>query len=177
MDIRVTVGGVEAVVTVRDAAEAASLLSQLAAIKPESQRSIPVAQTTPFALTDDSQAIAVKGNQYSQDSVRNALLGMKGKPVARFLVALLGHPNGATDDVVKDALKLGDDQHLGPQVSNVSKVCKKYGIPKESIVISQSKRLSDGTNKYRFKLTEQAARIIRSIDNFDDVVDFDEAMT
>jgi hypothetical protein len=177
MDIRVTVGGVEAVVTVRDAAEAASLLSQLAAVKTQPAPSNTVADNPQERTRSVNLDTYLDDHPYAESNVRNALMAMKGKPVSKFLAALLNYPSGATDTVLKEALNLGEDQHLGPQVSNVSKACKKYSLDKEAIVLSQSKRLSDGSMKYRFKLTDQAARLIRSIDKFSEVVDFDEAMT
>src|SRR5262245_29164955 len=131
MDIRVTVGGVEAVVTVRDAAEAASLLSQLAAMKPQVDGGNVGAPARTRSVDLDGSGRHQAERPQEESNVKNALLGMKGKPVAAFLHALLDFPGGVTDDVVKKALKLGSDQHLGPQVSNVSKICKKFGIEKE----------------------------------------------
>src|SRR5687768_14752344 len=103
MDIRVTVGGVEAVVTVQDATEAATLLATLANMKsgnghvpapPVLSGSSLIRQRATEAMQSAGDESTETPSTYNDSDVRAALLGMKGKPVAKFLAALLDYPSG-----------------------------------------------------------------------------------
>ena len=183
MEIRFKIAGIEAVVNVKDAMEASNYFASLAGVSAErinngsSQSNIKSQENgAPLPLlTSAVGPIKVEPTTYQDAPVRKVLQRIRGNPSSKLLLALTKSPNGVKDVVLKEILDLGDDDRsIGPAMANISKQCKKVGIPLEAIVRKSVKRGTGGKMHYKYRISEQAASIIRSIENFTEPAEFPE---
>jgi len=163
MDVKVTVGGIEAVVTVADAHEAARLLSSLSNLS----SAVPVANTssTP-GLPVRADTTIQTAEKVDMLNLENMLKDLRGTRAARLLSKLAEAPSGLRDDEIRVILGLDADANFGPTISTISKACVRHGIPKEHVFHSAQRRRPDKKIEYLFKISEHAATIISEIPDY-----------
>lgn len=175
MDLKVSFGGIDATVTVKDAAEAISFLKSLSAAQSsnDSSPSTPVQQSE----TSDTQLSPDDGPQVPAEQLRDAIQSLSGSAAAQVLAAIDSYEKGCQDSVLRAKLKekyQWESDKLGPIMSNISKACKRADIPATAILTRASKRLGKGKVAYFFRVTPEASKVIRSIPKFDQAADASE---
>jgi len=93
------------------------------------------------------------------------------------LLAVIVHYDKGVDDqsVRRDLNALYGwplNLNLGPLISNVTKQSKRVGVDVDAILERRAKRLPNGKVSYYFRIPEAAARVIKSIPDFDKEVQF-----
>lgn len=160
MDVKVNVGGVDAVVSVSNADEAVALLASIA------RANIPSSSTN--APPDATSSGGHPQDDHSQDeAICEALRLIKGNPSAKLLLELsMSEQEWTADQVLKDNLGIPDDQNLGPALSHLSKCCKKAGVDKASIFGRKMRRGRKGKQFYWYSITPAAKRLVKTFEDF-----------
>ena len=104
-------------------------------------------------------------------SLRRALMYMKGQQISKALQELANSPTGCLDQHLKQSL---DVENLAPVFSHLAKVCSKLKVPKEVILVRKTRRGRNGQMRYHYSVTEQARRLILSIEDFDKINESDD---
>jgi len=153
MDVKVTINGVDVVVTASNAAEAAEFVrSMLGEASPK---------TTAGSF---SSSIAVQAD-VQNDAVDLVLRDIKGNPSARFLLAMSKHPGGCWDSAIRQEGGIGD-RSLAPLASHVSKVCNRHGLSMDRIYTKKVKRIKDGKMTYFFTMKPEIIGKIQRLSDF-----------
>jgi len=182
MDIKLTIGGIEATVTVKDAQEAFAFLSQFSnGNAPRLVTPAPapvVAQEAVEQVNDEPEADGAVEHA-DPASIRNALLRIRGTYAAKLLEAISRHPEGVIDVRLKAELAEAEDRNWGPIIAQISKACKRFEVPMEAVLRRRVGRRGAGPDRkqvYHYRVTDEARDIMRAIQNFgvvDDMVDMD----
>lgn len=174
MEVRVMIGTHEATVTVANEDEAVSFLAKLSLrldgdLRLQQHASAPaIMATTPAADSTDGSA--------DEDSIRKALMLMRGKPSGRLLQMIAATEEGCTDLVVKKEMSDGAggrEYNLGPVFAHLSRCCKKFNVDKSAVLYKKAKRLRRGKMSYFYRVTDVAARLIRETPDFNEEPDWD----
>lgn len=159
MDVKVDFENMQIIVSYQDANELGKLMAKLGEFNPSSAPS-PKNNVVNNEKTKDSDN--------STDELKYALSLLRGSRSASFVQLLAENLQGLTDSSVKEGLKMSSKQNLGPIIAHISKCCNKAGIPRESIYIQKSKKGRDKKMAYFYQLTDEAAEIVRNIENFEE---------
>lgn len=174
MEVKVKVDGVEATVTVKDAAEAVSLLRSIASAAANGQ-SVPEQRSRGVRFTDDDLP-SVPEPRADDRKVREALSHLAGSEAAKMLKVISEFPSGCHDTKLRERMQerydWDDDTSLGPIMSNVSKACKRAGISTEEVLTRMKKRLGKGKIAYFYRVTEPAVSFIQANPQFDQTHQF-----
>lgn len=180
MDVRVTIGGIEATITVANAGEAAALLQSLSADK---QPAAPLPPPTPppaASHLSDGPGSTMPLRDYSDDaveaftesSIRGVLDRLHGSNAAKILKAVAESPNGLMDSQIRAKCSFASDVNFGPIMSHLSKACKRESLPVHAILDVKKRRLAGKRMQYHYRATKQAAAMIRAIPDFDKQPEF-----
>lgn len=159
VDVKINYRGVEATFTVASNADAITLVKDFAADK------VPSAESTPDAAGSHEIAATPDG------VVRAILMGLRGSRASKVLSLMSGSETGLSDTRLRDALG-GEDAKFGPIFANVSKVCKRENSTSAALFSVAKKRGQNGKIHYLYRMTQQAARMLKTIPDFDKVPDF-----
>jgi len=160
MDVKVNFGGVEAVITVADAHEAATLLSSLSNQKTSVLPPAPVRQVVPTTAIPSASKIDLL-------ALETTLRDLQGTRAAPLLSALSKSREGLSDAEIRNLLGLEAKANFGPAISTVSKACVRHRVLKEHVILSAQRRMPDKKIEYLYKITPEAADIVKSIPDFD----------
>jgi hypothetical protein len=176
MELKITVNGVQATLTVKDATEAVSVLSLLGANSGERQPS--VSNETSHAIVPVDEVLPTPIVTVDASQMREALLHIQGTDSARILKTITANHNGCTDAILRQQMLenygTSENASWGPLFSNISKACKKFNVPLEAVLLRKSKRAPKGKFRYFYRVTEEARRLIDSIRDFDKSPEFDD---
>lgn len=182
MEVRVKIGTTEAIVTVANADEAISFLEKLSlrlGAASDGPRVAPLVdvggrlEETPSG-TGPGDSVAV-----DEDSIRQALLLMRGKKSGQILQVIAKSENGCSDLTLKREVSggtVGSELNLGAAFAHLSKSCKKFGVDKAAVFHKKSKRGPKGKMSYFYRITDVAARLIGEIPNFDEEPEWDDGL-
>lgn len=178
MELKLKIGDLETVFTVESDADIARLKSVVDVL-----RNLDTPE--PESCEDNEQEASLKANSTEEEpktpkveknesdvQVEKALRYLKGNPSAQLLKIVSRHPDGCTDIAIKKSEEFGEEVNLGPILSHVTKCCKKAGINREAILDRRTKRMGRGRVLYLYRLTDQAMRIMDTIEDFDKIEKF-----
>ncbi len=159
MEVEINIGGMAAKVTVRDAAEAVSFLSSMAANR-ESVKHVhaPVTPGTPVMAVQHSAPPAM------DVALRDAIERLRGTTTAKVVACLAKESTGMSDDEIRDTIEQ-PELNLGPIFATLTKACARSGINNSDMYTKNQSR-SGGMNVYHYRLTQLAIRAVESIPGF-----------
>ena len=165
MDVTIRSGDVEMTLEVEDKKEAVALFAEIARLNAASNGA-PIAATQ---KDSEAKETVAANATVSEDSIRKALLQMKGKASGQILLAISRHAEGCSDATLKSELATEGDKPLnvGPSMAHLAKCCNKAGVSKAAILVRRSQRGPKGKMKYFNRVTDVAARLIEEIGDFD----------
>lgn len=178
MDVKVTIGGIEATITVANAAEAVALLQSLSVDKQTaaapcattSQPAPSLAKTPPSPRHGEHSPNV--SEKVSEASLQAVLLRLQGSSAAKIIKAVAESPNGLVDSQVRVKCPFIKDANLGPLMSHISKACRRESVPMDALLEVKKRRVSSKVMQYYYKVPPQAAAMIRSIPDFDKQPEF-----